>query len=376
MKLTIKLKLFVVDPKHEKLLESTRRVFVDVLNYSSKLVFENNLYNKISFQKKFYYEIKKQFPTLNSQLIIQAIRVCCSSYKNRDTRKKLHVFKKYNAVTYDARLLSYSKDRSIISIATVEGRVKIPLHLNPYFIEKVKHIKGEADLVKRKGNWYLNQVIEVPEKEIKLQVKNLGIDLGLVNIAVDSLGNIYNKEENDNIELHRKRLLRLKSILQKVGSKSSKRHLKKMSGIESRFRKDVNHMISKKIVRRAKDTHSNIKLEDLTGIRERTTVKKNQRAKRSSWSFYQLREFITYKAKIEGVKVILVDPSYTSQECSKCGFIDNKNRKDQEHFECIGCGFKENADKNAAINISRRPEEVATGKYLRLDSTHLIAVGI
>ena len=240
MKLTIKLKLFIVDPKHEKLLEDTRRVFVDVLNYISPIVFKNKIWGYKSFQAKFYYDLKKSFPQLNAQQLIQAIKVVCQDYKDKSKRTSIHIFKKHNAIVYDARLLSYSKDKSIVSISTLEGRIKIPLHLNPYFVEKIKYIKGEADLVKKNNNWYLNQVIEVPEKEIVEHVKSLGIDMGVNNIAVDSLGAFYCKEENKNIELHRKRLLELKGILQKVNSKSSKRHLKNISGKESKFRKDVN----------------------------------------------------------------------------------------------------------------------------------------
>ena len=69
-----------------------------------------------------------------------------------------------------------------------------------------------------------------------------------------------------------------------------------------------------------------------------------------------------------------MNPKNTSRECSECGYTDKVNRKDQEHFECVKCGFAENADINAAINISRRPEKVTTKRVRRLDSTNLIAV--
>jgi transposase len=70
-----------------------------------------------------------------------------------------------------------------------------------------------------------------------------------------------------------------------------------------------------------------------------------------SWSFYQLRSFIEYKAKENGVEVIIVPSPYTSQTCSKCGYCEKANRKNQSSFICQSCGFAANADINASFNI-------------------------
>ena len=73
----------------------------------------------------------------------------------------------------------------------------------------------------------------------------------------------------------------------------------------------------------------------------------------SKWSYYELQNMIEYKAEREGISVKYVDPAYTSQTCSKCGYVDKENRTSQEKFKCIECGFELNADHNAAINIAR-----------------------
>jgi IS605 OrfB family transposase len=113
--------------------------------------------------------------------------------------------------------------------------------------------------------------------------------------------------------------------------------------------------VSKHLVEKAKDTNVGIALEDLSGITKRTTVRKAQRAKRHSWSFYQLRQFITYKATLKGVPVVVVDPRNTSKKmCSACGYIAKANRKNQAEFCCKKCGHSENADYNAAKNIAAR----------------------
>lgn len=75
------------------------------------------------------------------------------------------------------------------------------------------------------------------------------------------------------------------------------------------------------------------------------------------WSYYQLQSFIIYKANKYGIEVRKIDPHYTSQTCSCCGYVDEKNRpkneKGQSYFKCLKCGHEENADFNAAKNIAK-----------------------
>ncbi|MFG2520164.1 RNA-guided endonuclease TnpB family protein [Streptomyces sp. NPDC048527] len=104
----------------------------------------------------------------------------------------------------------------------------------------------------------------------------------------------------------------------------------------------------------AGSTGRGIALEDLKGIRERTRLRKPQRATLHSWPFVQLGAFIVYKAKRAGVPVVFVDPAYTSQECSKCHHIERGNRPAQARFACRSCGFVEHADHNASHNIAHR----------------------
>jgi transposase len=73
-----------------------------------------------------------------------------------------------------------------------------------------------------------------------------------------------------------------------------------------------------------------------------------------SWAFRQFGTFVAYKAKRAGVAVVYVDPAYTSQGCSACGYVAKANRPDQSTFHCRSCGFAEHADRNAARNIAAR----------------------
>jgi IS605 OrfB family transposase len=142
--------------------------------------------------------------------------------------------------------------------------------------------------------------------------------------------------------------------LQKKQTKSARRKLKKLSGKQSRFQKNENHIISKKLVEKAKHTQRAISLEDLKEIRSRIRVRKSQRSRLNNWAFADLRAKIEYKAKLSGVTVIAVNPKNTSRQCSKCSHISKSNRKSQSEFVCQQCGFADNADSNASRNIRER----------------------
>jgi putative transposase len=127
--------------------------------------------------------------------------------------------------------------------------------------------------------------------------------------------------------------------------------LKQTKGKETRKVKNLNHKISKRIVEFAKANKCGIKLEDLTGIRNN---KKNNRAFRytlNSWSYYQLGTMIAYKALLQGIPVQHVDPAFTSQNCSRCRHLGQRNGK---VFKCVSCKHTGHADVNASFNIAKR----------------------
>ena len=237
----------------------------------------------------------------------------------------------------------------IASIWTVDGRLKIPVSI---WNEQLFHrLKGEADLVCNNGKWFLHITIDIEAPKSIATDDWLGVDLGIVNLATTSDGTIFAGQK---VEETRQRYASHRQRLQIRNTKSSRRRIRATGNKEARFRKDVNHVISKEIVRKAKGTCSGIALEELTHIRKRTTVRKNQRAIHTGWAFAQLREFITYKAMEVGVPIQVVSPKYTSRICSTCGCQDKKNRKNQSEFVCISCNHVMNADLNASINISNR----------------------
>jgi putative transposase len=213
--------------------------------------------------------------------------------------------------------------------------------------------RGQCDLIFRNKTFYLAVVVDAPQVSSIDATAVLGIDLGAKNLAVDSTGEVFS---GDGIEKTRIKIDNLKADLQHCGTPSAKRHLCKIGKREARFRRDVNHCISKKMVAKAKDTSSVIALEDLSGINRNkgNTVKKAQRRKRLSWGFAQLRAFIDYKAAIAEIPVVYINPAYTSQECHICHDISESNRPTRDDFLCTCCGSSSSADYNAALNIRAR----------------------
>ncbi len=187
----------------------------------------------------------------------------------------------------------------------------------------------------------------------------LGVDLGICTVAMDSEGQPFT-----GADIRRKRAYYVarRSALQRVGTRSARRRLHKLSGQEKRWMRDVNHTITKTLVAKTVAAHKALALEDLTGIREgEVTVRREQRYERHSWAFYQLRVFLTYKAAQAGVPIYLVDPAYTSQRCSQCRYTDLANRQTQSSFRCRRCGFCCHADYNAAMNIQEAGRQAAYG---------------
>jgi len=183
--------------------------------------------------------------------------------------------------------------------------------------------------------------------------------MGVKNLAVTDDGETF---VGDGVEACRRKYARIRKTCQRTGTKSAKRKLRKVRMKESRYRADVNHVISKRIVEKAKGTACAIGVEDLAGISARTTARKADRSRIKGWAFHQLRCFLTYKALAAGIPLIPVDPRNTSRTCSECGHCEKANRKTRDDFECRHCGFKLPADWNAAKNIRDRAE------VMRLDA--------
>ncbi len=267
------------------------------------------------------------------------------------------VFRPDAAQPYDDRCLSWQYDAGTVSIWTTGGRLRGVRFACSEQARKTlaEYRKGESDLVLRDGMWFLVATCEVPETEQTEPTDFLGVDLGIVNIATTSDGKIH---AGRRLNRYRKRQLALRAKLQRKGTKSAKRVLKRQRRKETRKATGTNHIISKHIVTVAERTGRGIGMEDLAGIRTRARLRKPQRVALHSWAFAQLGRFVEYKARRAGIPLLFVDPANTSRTCAGCGHIDNVNRVSQARFVCRLCGFVDHADRNASRNIRARAWEL------------------
>ena len=347
MKLIAQLKLQPTPDQHAAL-KQTLEAANAACNYVSDVAWRERMFGQFNLHKLCYADIRTIF-AIGADVAVRVFAKVADAYKL--DKKSKRTFKPLAAFPFNDRLVSYKIAKRIVSVWTMAGRQKMPFVCGERQAKLLKGLHGECDLVYRNGEFYLFQTCDVDEAPEIDPEGFLGVDLGIANIAVTSDGTFHQGKSMKGVR-YRHRQLRRK--LQAKQTRSAKRKLKVLSGKEQRFATDVNHVISKQIVQTAHDTARGIALEDLTHIRERVTARRGQRAILHSWSFAQLRSFIEYKARLNGVVVTAVNPRNTSRTCPSCGHIDKANRKTQDSFLCTSCGIVGRADYFAAINISRR----------------------
>lgn len=213
----------------------------------------------------------------------------------------------------------------------------------------------------RNNNLILNLSLTIPNKEdVKfIEGRVLGVDLGINYPAYMSVSDDAYKRQglgsaNDFIRVREQMQNRRKNLQKALkitnggrGRNKKLQALDKLKGKEKNFARTYNHNISKAIVEFAKKNKCEyIHLEKLSKDGFPNTILRN-------WSYYQLQQYIEYKAEREGIKVRYVNPAYTSQTCSRCNHVDKNNRQTQEKFKCTNCGLELNADHNASINIAK-----------------------
>jgi len=379
---TIKVQL-IPTPVQAHSLSKTLEQHTACFNAVAHEGFTTQCSNGVELHKRTYYPLRKQYPDLPAQLVCAARVKATEAVKSALTWKVKHekaypkrvekalkkgktapTFKPIQCphseiacIRYDVRSYWVKWDTFTCSLATVDGRVELPFTVPAHLIQYVGHKVCSADLCYCKGRFTLHIVVSIPQPDVAPSDEVIGIDLGLNRPAVTStrqfLGERRWKEQE-------RRIFRIRRKLQKRGSKSAKRHLKKLSGQRFRQRRDHDHVLSKRIVQQAQPG-STIVLENLTNIRETSRIGRGKdnknvdtRRRLHSWSFAQLYSFVDYKAEARGIEVVKVDPRHTSQTCSKCGHQARNNRRSQSLFLCRSCGYCLDADLNAAKNIREK----------------------
>ena len=378
---TIKLRINV-SPEQELLLQQMTEQYRQACNFVSEHIFDNqfNLTYQ-SLNKELYSDLRDYF-WLKSQLAQSAIKTAIARYKTVKQQLFQNPYKYKDEKgnwNYSTKTLEWlwkpvffsrpqadlvrNRDDSFVdngqnlSINTLGNRTKCTFR-GEHFAEYLdgSWSLGTAKLVELKGVWYLHiPVTKAAEEFQKENVRHVvGIDRGLRFLTVS-----YDEQDKTEfisgrkIATKRHKFQEVRCQLQSKGTKSAKRKLKAVSGRENRWMSDVNHQISKTLIQKyGKDTL--FVLEDLTGVSfEESNLSRTAKQKYDlqSWAFYQLEQFLTYKAHENRSEVLKVSAKYTSQRCPKCGTIHNGNRDHHRHLYRCQCGYSSNDDRIGAMNI-------------------------
>ena len=292
---------------------------------------------------------------------IREVKALYKLFLKSDSDKDNLEFKDNQPICYNNQ--NYKIDNHIISIPLYTSkcqRLAFPVKQTKRFEDLQQHIEsgcklGKASLFYKRGKWYFAVTIKFSDKETT-NSNVMGIDIGLRQLAVASVKTPQGKEVNRQFHNGKQAgFIRKKyrSLRRKLGQSKKVKVIKDINNKEQRWMTDLNHKISRQLINLAvQEQVGTVIMENLENIRN--TAKSLNRADRNlhSWTFYQLQQFIEYKAELAGIKVEYINPKYTSQSCSKCAKVKKVNRK-ANLYSCE-CGNHIHSDLNASRNIANK----------------------
>lgn len=360
-----------------KMDEAGRVHWLNVLNQSRNafnrcagLLFEKKTLSLKIAHSVCYNTVRTEFPCLSSQMAIKCEQAALAAIKSIRSNKHK------NAECPKRKALAMVLDKRLYGKFTANGieltgeekrkRNKAEFVLYPKATEMLLNYKAcDPSIFYRNGEFYLSVPFEVPERPV-LSDSCIGVDLGMRQLFVTSEGKSFRDAEY----LGRRRKVRyLKSKLQSKGTKSAKRHLKKLKKHEANQSKDMCYRAAKALIKST--SASIIVMEDLSKIKQNTS-KNEQGQKRtrhnnalSQVPFYKFKQIMAHKAPLAGKQVETVSPMYTSQTDSRTGKVEGE-RRGRRFYSKNGIVF--DADWNAAINIGQMSKHPLSSE-LPLDGT-------
>ncbi|MFZ5993094.1 MAG: RNA-guided endonuclease InsQ/TnpB family protein [Deinococcota bacterium] len=360
-------------PEQAAALEATVRLFAEGCNHALRVAKERGEFRRFRLHRLVYQDLRAM--GLSANLAVQAI---ARVGKKKGSRAK---FYQPTSCTFDQRTLSLREES--VSLTTTKGRLIIPMKLGNYqrgMLKRAKSVQGGVLTQGPKGKWYLNLTLrlETPTPPTG-GGRGVGVDLGQKALATLSSGVQFSGGSLKGKRLHYlAKRAEVRSKLDTERTRGLKNLWERLSGKERRFVSHTLHTLARRIVD-GLEPGDTLAIEDLTGLRGRTTKRgREARHLHHLWPYSKLRFLLEYKAALRGVRVVAVDPRHTSQECPRCGHTARENRKSQACFRCVRCGYQDNADRNAAINIAQRAGSTGMGRckparILRVSSLHRLA---
>jgi predicted transposase len=192
------------------------RAFNAAADWLAGKAFRLKTANKVELQQLYYDQLRGDFG-LSAQMAIRCIAQVCEAYsRDKSIRPR---FRKYASIPYDQRLMAF-KGADRVSLLTLEGRTIVPLIMGKYQSERFNRKYGQSDLVMRKdGKWFLLVTVKTPDVAPEPATDFIGVDFGVVNLAVDSDGETH---QGDGVERTRRHYGKVKRSLQRKATKQKR----------------------------------------------------------------------------------------------------------------------------------------------------------
>lgn len=349
-----------------------------------------NLFTETGYKRLdgyIYKSLASDYPDMNKLILNAAIQTAWKKYN--DSRKdvfcgkmsipsyksdqpilihknNVKIYSSDDGIIAEISLLSQEIKKQMVSKTGIRFLISVNDNTQRTIIKNVlngTYKIGQCQLIYDKPKWFLFLTYSFEPQKYELDSeKILGVDMGecyaIYASSTSEFGNF--KISGGEVTEFAKRIEARKRSMQNQarmagdgrvghGTKTRVSSIYKIEDKIANFRNTINHRYSKALIDFAVKNHFGIiQMEDLSGIKEDTGFPKLLQ----HWTYFDLQTKIENKAKEHGITVFKIDPKYTSKRCSKCGNIDENNRKTQSKFVCTKCGFSANADFNASQNIS------------------------
>ncbi len=357
MELTQKFKLMKLNKMKKEVLNTTINRFKECVNEWLKAIDELGEYPTRGNVHAFAYKrVREKFQDLHSNVVQEAMNRAIETYRSwlRNPDKGEKPVFKADIISFKA--VDVKVDRHFINVPLLYNeRIWLPMHV-PSKLKRFLKLKHGRVQISCGKDCYVFISFEVEEPQPYDPQGWIGVDIGINHIVVisDTKGRI-NKFYNNAISWKKAMDCRrdgLKRLKDKKIKKSVWRVLKRKSREVKNKMSYINHTIAKELVEMAKQRRYGIAIEGLKDLRKNSRkVGKRHRKRLHKWAYRDLIQKIGYKARLNGVSVVFVNPKNTSKTCSRCGYI--RSRITGRWFKCPKCGFQLDRDLNAARNISK-----------------------
>jgi putative transposase len=297
---------------------------------------------------------------LHTHYILSACEVAFAVYRNKDRRSDPYVKRAFLKITSQ----SYRLDHMILRIPTRPRQyIYLTLQASDYHLSLIDDTslkRGSVTITDRMVSLAFSKEIVGGEPS-----GCIGIDVNERNVTTsDTLGETSIHDTSRVAEIKE----RYRAIRAKIGEKTkqdrriSQKLYTKYGKREKNRTVQAIHLISKKIVERAKKKNLGVVMEKLKGIRKLYRKGNGQgapfRGRMNSWTFHEIQRQIEYKAGWEGIPITYVSPRHTSRNCSYCG---TSQKFEGRTAVCPSCGKSEDRDVNASKNIMMAAQVRALG---------------